>query len=75
MVGANGDFQVDSVPPGSYTLRLSASPPGTGPFGDRNGGPSSSQTVEVTVPEGSGPTTPIDLGEIVLPPAKKSQGF
>src|SRR5439155_1367123 len=38
VVNPGGSFGVHSVPPGPYTQRLSAFPPGGGPYGIRAGG-------------------------------------
>jgi len=72
VVNPDGSFLIDSVPAGSYTLRLNASPPGSGPFG-RPGGPMATRTTELTVPDNPDPLVPIEMGEIILSaPTKRS---
>jgi hypothetical protein len=66
-VANDGSFLVDSVPPGTYNLHLSASKAGSQPFG---GAVVASQTLVVTVPDDLSPFAPIDVGEIVLSPAQ-----
>jgi protocatechuate 3,4-dioxygenase beta subunit len=62
-VGTDGAFTIDSVPPGSYTLSISASRPSSGsPFAT----PIASGSLEVTVPENANPFSPIQVGEVVL---------
>ena len=64
LVNPDGSFQVDSVPSGEYTLMLNAFKTGSSPFGGMNA--DASQNVSVTVPDNPDPSSPIDLGEIVL---------
>jgi len=62
-VAADGSFSIDSVPPGSYTLDINASRPGTGPpmaYAVASG------SLDVTVPDNPDPLTPIQIGEVVL---------
>ncbi len=73
LVNADGSFALDSIPPGTYALNVSAAPAGN-PFGPRPGMPSSSRAMNVTVPDNPDPMAPIDMGEIVLSrPVRKSQ--
>jgi hypothetical protein len=66
VVNADGTFMVDSVPPGSYSLTLSASPAGSHAYGPRPGMPATTRPINVTVPDNPDPMAPIDVGEIVL---------
>ena len=73
VVNADGSFMVDSVPPGSYSLTLSASPAGSPAYGPRPGMPTM-RAINVTVPDNADPMAPIDVGELVLStPARKLQ--
>jgi hypothetical protein len=66
VVNADGSFVFDSIPSGTYTLRLTANKPGKlgpGPFPGQQVG---SATTTVTVPDNPDPQSPIDVGEIVL---------
>lgn len=63
-VAANpdGTFQLDSIPPGNYTLRMSAQP-------DTSRGwsaPVAQGSISVTVPDDADPLNPISVGEVVL---------
>jgi hypothetical protein len=63
VVGADGTFTVDSVPPGSYRLTINATQSSTG---GPPGASIASGTLEVTVPDNPDPMTPIQIGEVVL---------
>jgi hypothetical protein len=65
MVNADGTFQVDSVAPGSYTIRVSARKDGDRSFMNP---PVVQATVQFTVPDNADPMNPIFVGEIVLRP-------
>jgi hypothetical protein len=62
-VAADGTFMLDSVPPGTYTLRISAGPLGARPWEVKAEG-----STTVMVPEGLDPSSPLDIGEIALTP-------
>ncbi|HMJ88654.1 MAG TPA: carboxypeptidase-like regulatory domain-containing protein [Candidatus Acidoferrum sp.] len=62
-VAADGSVILDSVAPGQYTLRVTA----TESTGDSFSRKSLAQgETTVTVPAGAGPGTPVDVGEVVL---------
>jgi len=63
LVNPDGSFVVDSVPPGTYTLSLTATQGSDQPFSGR---PIAWQNIPLTVPDNPDPLTPIDLGEILL---------
>ncbi|MFO1478302.1 MAG: carboxypeptidase regulatory-like domain-containing protein [Verrucomicrobiota bacterium] len=65
LVKADGSFLVDSIPPGVYSLSVSATKPGLQPW---NGTPVAQGTMSVTVPDTADPYAPIQLGEIILKP-------
>jgi Carboxypeptidase regulatory-like domain len=60
---ADGSFTLDSIPPGTYTLDISATKSGDQAW--RNPSVAQSRTT-VTIPETSNPYNPISIGEIVL---------
>jgi hypothetical protein len=62
-VAADGTFSIDSVPPGAYTLDISASRSGSG---SPMMSPVASGSLEVTVPDNPDPLIPIQIGEVVL---------
>jgi len=62
---ADGTLTIDSVPPGNYTLSVTASKPGKQPW---ESNPVANGSVTVTVPEGATSYNPIHVGEIVLRP-------
>lgn len=69
-VGADGFFSLDSIPPGEYSLSVTANVPKSG----RD--PWNSQTIasggtQVTVPESASPYAPIGLSDIILKPVSK----
>jgi hypothetical protein len=57
---------LDSIPAGTYTLRVNATKAGSEPFNQQ---PVAQGSVEVTVPENPSPFTPIAVGEVVLKPS------
>ncbi len=67
-VETDGAMMVDSIPPGSYTLRVTASEAGLGP---RNPKVVAKGEMPVTVPADASPTTTIALDELVLKPVSK----
>ena len=71
VVAADGSFTMDSIPPGNYTLRISASKPGNEAW---NSVPVASGTATITVPEGADPKKPIRLDEILLRPTSTRSG-
>ena len=67
-IGADGTFSADSIPPGEYTLNVSANKPGE----DRwNNKPVATGTTTVTVPENSTPYSPVFVPDIFLKPVQK----
>jgi hypothetical protein len=60
---ADGSFSIDSVPPGSYSLDVSAYRPSTGP---PMMSPVASGSLDVSVPDNPDPFTAIQIGEVVL---------
>src|SRR6266446_2785810 len=69
----DGSFLVDSVPPGSCSLKLNASPTGKRSVRWKAGRPTLTRTTELTVPDNPDPLVPIEMGEIILSaPAKRS---
>jgi len=67
-VNADGSFSLDSVPPGEYTLNITANKPGSEPW---NHTPVASGNATITVPENASPYTPIGISDIILTPVKK----
>jgi hypothetical protein len=65
VVNADGSLLLDSIPPGTYTLNVTASKPSTEPW---RSPPLAQGQTTVTVPDGASPVTPILLEEIVLKP-------
>lgn len=62
-VNADGSLTLDSIPPGTYTLNVTASKAGSRPFENP---PVAEGRTTVTIPEGANPYSPINLGEITL---------
>ena len=67
-VNADGSFSLDSIPPGEYTLSITANKPGRDPW---NSTPVASGSATVTVPESASPYAPIGISDIILTPVKK----
>jgi hypothetical protein len=67
-IADDGSLKVDSIPPGTYMLNVSASKPGSRP-GENP--PLASGKVQVVVPEGATPQTQISVDEVVLRPSSK----
>jgi len=62
-ISDDGSLNVDSIPPGTYTLNVSALKPGSRP---RENPPAAIGAVKVVVPEGATPQTQISVDEVVL---------
>lgn len=69
-VNADGSVMLDSIPPGTYTLNITATKPGLQPW---QGIPVAQGQTTVTVPENANPSFPISLGEIILKPPPQPQ--
>lgn len=67
-VNAGGLLTMDSIPPGNYTLSLTASKTGSRPWEDP---PVAQGSVNVVVPESASPFSPIAIEEIILKPTPK----
>ena len=67
-VETDGSMMVDSILPGTYTLRVTATGPGGAPFKPKI---MAEGEMPVTVPADAGPTTTIALDELVLKPVSK----
>ena len=65
-VGADNTFTIDSVPPGIYSLNLQARKSSSQPW---TGKPVAQGQTTITVPDDATPTSPINVGEILLQPA------
>jgi len=63
VANADGNFTVDSVPPGSYSLNLSAQKASSQPWKEK---PIAQGHIAITVPDDANPLTPIDVGKVVL---------
>ena len=68
IVGIDGSLTLDSIPPGEYTLHVTATVPGTQPY---LGQPIARGEMTVTIPAEANPASPINLGEIILKPTPK----
>jgi uncharacterized GH25 family protein len=68
VVNADGTLSLDSIPPGTYMLNVSAMKSSGQPFGQT---PIASGSAQITVPSGASPSSPIAIGEIVLKPVPK----
>ena len=68
-VNADGSLTLDSIPPGTYTLNVTASKAGSRPF---ETSPVAAGRTTVTIPEGANPYSSISLGEIVLKPSPQA---
>jgi hypothetical protein len=64
-VTPDGAFQIDSVVPGSYSLRVSAQVDGDRPWMNS---PVAEGNISVTVPDNANPLNPISIGEVPLSP-------
>jgi hypothetical protein len=67
-VNADGSFSLDSIPPGEYTLSITANKPGSEPWQQT---PVASGNAVITVPENASPYAPIGINDIFLTPVKK----
>lgn len=63
LVGKDGSLVLDSVVPGDYTLTVTANKASEESFREKT---IARGETKVTVPVGSGPTSPINVGEIIL---------
>jgi len=63
VAGADGTFTVDSVPPGTYSLNLSARKASSQLWKEK---PLAEGRATITVPDDANPLSPFDVGEIVL---------
>jgi hypothetical protein len=68
IISDEGSLNVDSIPPGTYMLKVSASKPGSRPGESQ---PVATGTAQVVVPEGATPQTQISVDEVVLRPNSK----
>lgn len=62
-VGPDGALQLDSVPPGQYTLTVNATVPGAQLYSRTT---LASGSMPVTVPQGVSPTEAMEVGDVVL---------
>lgn len=69
-VNADGSFSVDSIPPGEYTLSVTAHKPKPGQD-SWNQTQIASGSTTITVPDSASPYAPIGLGDLILKPVKK----
>lgn len=69
-VNADGSFSVDSIPPGEYTLSVTANKPKPGQD-SWNQTPVATGSTTITVPGNASPYTPIGISDIILQPVKK----
>ena len=67
-VADDGSWNVDSVPPGTYNLNVTALKAGSRPWENP---PVASGSVQVVVPEGATPQTQVAVEEVVLRPNSK----
>ena len=63
-MGSNGSFSAEDVAPGSYSLDITVH--AGVQFWNRP--PLAQGSIQVTVPDSFDPTTPIDIGEVLLKP-------
>lgn len=69
-VSADGSFSLDSIPPGEYTLSVTANKPKAGQD-SWNQTPVASGSTTITVPNNASPYAPIGISDIILQPVKK----
>lgn len=69
-VNTDGSFSLDSIPPGEYTLSITASKPKPGSE-SWNNTPVASGSTTITVPDSASPYAPIGLNDLILKPVKK----
>jgi uncharacterized GH25 family protein len=62
-VNADGSFTADSIPPGEYTLSVTANKPGSDHWRTT---PVASGSTTIFIPESASPHVPINLSEIIL---------
>jgi RNA polymerase sigma factor (sigma-70 family) len=67
-IADGGSWNVDSIPPGTYRLNITASKTGSRP-GETS--PAATSSTQVVVPEGATPQTQITVDEVVLRPNSK----
>jgi RNA polymerase sigma factor (sigma-70 family) len=67
-IADDGSWNVDSIPPGTYALNVTALKLGSHPW---EGTPVASGTAQVVVPEGATPQTQISMDEVILRPNSK----
>ena len=67
-IANDGSWSADSIPSGTYTLRVTASKAGSRPWENP---PAATGTAQVVVPEGATPQTQISVDEVVLRPNSK----
>jgi hypothetical protein len=65
----DGSFTVDDVGPGVYSLNVSANVSGQRPWQHP---PVGQGSMQITVPDSFSPTSPIDIGEVVLNPVSQT---
>src|SRR5262249_18029678 len=61
----NGSFMVDDVSPGDYSLNVNVQLAGARPWEHP---PIGNGSLQVTVPDSFSPSSPIDIGEVVVTP-------
>jgi RNA polymerase sigma factor (sigma-70 family) len=67
-ISDDGSWNVDSIPPGTYRVNVTASKPGTQQWENP---PVATGTAQVVVPQGATPQTQISVDEVVLRPNSK----
>lgn len=67
-ITADGALSLDSIPPGEYTLSVSANKPGNQPWQQQA---VASASITITVPASASPYAPIAISDIILKPVKK----
>ena len=66
---ADGALSLDSIPPGEYTLSVSANKPGNQPWQQQA---VASASITITVPASASPYAPIAISDIILKPVKSN---